>query len=101
MSIAHIRNFRLEIPVLNFRFQVNTGLIRVNLSWNGFHLDGSKAVRSMLGENKTITELDLSCNRLDMECLREIIKGLSKNTTLSCLKVRRGLERFIVRRHII
>jgi hypothetical protein len=68
-------------------FQTNSTLTCLDISWNGFHLDGCKAVRSMLAKNQSLQQLNLSCNRLDKECLNELIKGLCKNSTLQKLEV--------------
>lgn len=41
----------------------------------------------MLEENELLEELDISCNRLNKECLDVICDGLKKNKTLKVLKI--------------
>ena len=73
---------------LQFTFQKNRGLIKLDISWNGFHISGSTTIAKALEENKYLTELDLSCNRLSETCVYQLLKGLRDNTTLTRLKVR-------------
>ena len=68
--------------------QQNIGLRRVLLGWNGFHLDGCKVLMRALQHNVTLSELDLTANRVDMHALEYILKGLRKNEHLNVLKVR-------------
>ena len=68
--------------------QENLGLTHLNVAWNGFYLDGCKALSKALKTNKTLEILDLTCNRIDYECLQELIKGLVHTRTLTTLKVR-------------
>lgn len=66
---------------------MNTCLKKLNVSWNGFYLEGCKAISKALEINKTLQELDLSANRIDKECLDKLLTGLKKNKTLVVLKV--------------
>ena len=68
-------------------FQKNKGLVKLDISWNGFHISGSTSLSKALEENKYLAELDLSCNRLSETCIYQLLKGLKDNTTLTRLKV--------------
>jgi len=67
--------------------QKNTCLKKLNIAWNGFYLDGCTALARALEVNKTLTELDLTCNRVSKECLEKLMGGLKKNSTLEILRV--------------
>ena len=67
--------------------QNNSSLNALNVSWNGFYVDGCKELAYVLGKNKSLQFLDLSANRINKECLNYLIKGLHMNTTLQALKV--------------
>ena len=66
----------------------NTGLKILNMSWNGLYLDGSRALKRSLPVNKTLVELNISNNRLDEECLKDVMLGMRRNQGVVCLKVR-------------
>ena len=68
-------------------FQNNTGLLVLNLAWNGFHTPGGNALAKALGKNTTLEELDIASNRIDDELLGTLATGLKKNSTLKILKV--------------
>ena len=78
--------------VTGLSLQINSGLKTLNVSWNGFYLDGSKELSKALERNSTLQVLDLTANRINKECLNHIMKGLRHNTTLKVLKVRRSLS---------
>ena len=67
--------------------QDNSSLRILNLSWNGFYLEGCRALVRTLQFNSTLEVLDLSNNRINRECLGHLVKGLAKNTTLHTLIV--------------
>ena len=67
--------------------QENTSLRKVDLSWNGFHIDGSEAVGKALQHNTTLQELSLATNRIDLESLSNLISGLKHNNTIKKLDV--------------
>lgn len=57
-------------------------------------MDGCKALAKALEENKTLIELDLTCNRISKECLEKLMGGLKRNSTLEILRV--GIRLIIV-----
>lgn len=59
----------------------------LNLSWNGFYLDGCKELASAMEKNTTLEDINLSSNRINKQCLQELWKGLKKNETLQKLRV--------------
>ena len=59
----------------------------MNLAWNGFYLEGSKALAHVLEKNRTLQELDLTCNRINTACLDYLLKGLKQNRSLHILRV--------------
>ena len=69
-------------------FQRNVGLRRLNLSWNGFGQAGSLALGQALKENRTLIELDIASNRLTVEAVGGLMKGLQENDGLNILRVR-------------
>ena len=42
---------------------------------------------TVLAVNTTLQRLNLACNRVDIKCLRELVKGLKGNSTLQSLNV--------------
>jgi len=60
---------------------------KLDVSWNGFSYEGSLAVCELLKKNSTLTELNLSSNRIDWLSIRLIAKGLASNKSLEALKV--------------
>ena len=68
-------------------FQSNTELQSLNLSWNGFGMEGCHEMGKTLKTNKSLTELDLSSNRVCFDAFRLLLQGLVNNTTLQILKV--------------
>ena len=68
--------------------QKNRCLVSLNLAWNGFHEGGCRAMAKALTANTTLIDLDLTCNRIDVDCLAFLLKGLQNNGTLQVLRVR-------------
>jgi len=68
-------------------FQKNCSITDLNLSWNGFGLVGCKALSKALSENSTIAHLDISCNRIDLAALKELVCGLQLNKSVTSIKV--------------
>ncbi len=62
-------------------------IMNLDLSWNGFHYDGCRALAKALSHNYTLRRLDLTSNRIDKLCLNELLKGLQKNETLMSIQV--------------
>ena len=57
------------------------------MSWNGFADDGAKAVGEALAANNTLTELDISSNRISVVGAKWLAKGLEQNSTLQVFRV--------------
>ena len=68
-------------------FQSNTEIQSLNLSWNGFGMEGCHEMGKALTVNKSLTELDLSSNRVCFDAFRLLLQGLVQNTTVRILKV--------------
>jgi len=60
---------------------------KLDVSLNGFGYEGSLAVGELLKKNSTLTELDLSSNRIDWLAIQFIAKGLANNRSLEILRV--------------
>ena len=60
---------------------------KLSVAWNGFGNDGVKALGGVLAENTSLQELDISCNRINMDGLGHLLKGLSSNEGLKVLRV--------------
>ena len=58
----------------------------LNLAWNGFGEGGSLAMASAL-EECTLTELNLSCNRVNSKGFIKICQAVGENDDLRVLKV--------------
>jgi len=78
---------------LNNLIQKNSNLEVLNLSWNGFGMEGCHELGKALKVNAAITDLDLAANRVNYDCFKLILRGLKKNKTVRKLRVR--LLRFI------
>lgn len=76
--------FNHELSIL---FQKNVAIKKLNISWNGFAVEGAKGIGKALEENRTLKELDISNNRLEAKGVGELLKGLRENDTLNFLKV--------------
>ena len=63
------------------------GLRKLNLSWNGFGQAGCLALGQALKENRTLKELDIASNRLTVEAVGGLMKGLQENDGLNILRV--------------
>lgn len=73
------------VPVLDF--QKNVAMKKLNISWNGFAVQGAKGLGRALVENRTLLQLDVSNNRLEAKAVGELLKGLKQNDSLDSLKV--------------
>ena len=76
-------NFETSRPV----FQKNNGLLDLDISWNGFHSQGSTTLSKALEVNHCLVSLNLACNRLSEPCVAQLFNGLKHNTTLKNLRV--------------
>ena len=74
-----------EIPTINP--QENPVLKLLNVSWNGFDDDGATAMGVAIGANSSLTELDLTCNRIGPKGMLNLLKGFKTNDTLEILRV--------------
>jgi len=68
------------------------GLKFLNLRMNGFSMEGAQAMASALTVNRTLMELDLSANRIPLQGIVSISKGINTNEVLVSLKVRNSEE---------
>ena len=69
-------------------FQENIRLLKVDLSWNGFGVDGAKALGATLAENGVLERLNLAGNRMSDVAIMHIATGLGRNEGLLELNVR-------------
>ena len=53
----------------------------------GLGREGAEAMSKALRENRTLLELDISLNRINMEGANAIAKGIKENDTLKVFKV--------------
>lgn len=60
----------------------------LNLSWNGFGMEGCHEMGKSLLRNRTLTSLDLSANRVSFDAFRQLLRGVVHNKVLKVLKVR-------------
>ena len=60
---------------------------RLDISFNGFGREGSKALSLALKKNRTLQELDLSYNRMVDEDIEVLAQGLMENEALKTLAV--------------
>ena len=63
------------------------GLRKLNLAWNGFGQDGCLALGQAMKENRTLRELDIASNRLTVEAVAGLMKGIQENDGLTVLRV--------------
>lgn len=68
-------------------FQDNVGLKYLEISMNGFGLEGARALEGALKENKYLTDLNISYCRIPDEAAVHIAGGLQHNDTLENLNV--------------
>ena len=57
------------------------------LHWNGFGVEGAKAMGHALKHNQCLEELDLSHNRIPEEGAMYLASGIAVNDQLRALKV--------------
>ena len=69
-------------------FQENIRLLKVDLSWNGFGVDGAQALGGTLAENPVLERLNLAGNRMSDVAVMHIANGISRNEGLLELNVR-------------
>ena len=60
---------------------------KLNLAWNGFGQDGCLALGQAMKENRTLRELDIASNRLTVEAVAGLMKGIQENDGLTVLRV--------------
>lgn len=54
----------------------------------GLGQEGSEAMAKALKENRTLVELDISMNRINVEGAQALGRGVKENDTLKVLKVK-------------
>ena len=59
----------------------------LNVAYNGFGREGCRALGAALGQNSTLKELDIRNNRVYMDDVGALLKGLEANTTLGTIRV--------------
>ena len=74
--------------------QNNVALRSLNLAMNGFSTRGATAVGQALTKNVTLTDLDLTFNRIYDDAAVSLAKGLVANESLKYLYVSRILNSF-------
>ncbi|KAK3100783.1 hypothetical protein FSP39_025275, partial [Pinctada imbricata] len=62
----------------------------LDLSWNGLGFEGCVALSEVLADNVTLTELNVTCNRIHPPAMLEMVKGLASNKTLKVLDLSRN-----------
>ena len=67
--------------------QKNQTLMTLDISWNGFSLSGCKELGRALRKNTTLTDLNLSANRVTSDALLTLLDGLQYNQGLIKLTV--------------
>ena len=65
----------------------NYCITSLNLSWNGFGVEGAIALAELIRGNKYLRELDISHNRINWEGAIAIAKALKENDTLETLQI--------------
>jgi Ran GTPase-activating protein (RanGAP) involved in mRNA processing and transport len=73
-------------------FKTNTKIKEINLKYNGFSLEGTIPFAECLKLNKTLIKIDLSCNRMSLDCANTLSNALHQNSTLEYLNVLRMLS---------
>lgn len=58
-----------------------------NLAMAGLGQEGAEAMAKALKENRTLLELDISLNRINLEGAQALARGIKENDTLKVLKV--------------
>jgi Ran GTPase-activating protein (RanGAP) involved in mRNA processing and transport len=59
----------------------------LRLGYNGLNGDGVAAMAAALESNSVLTDLDLTCNRITDNVLSRLAQALSRNETLTHLRV--------------
>jgi len=59
----------------------------LDVSWNGFEIMGCHGLGHGLDKNKSLTELDITSNRVNILGIAKLLEGLKNNGTLQILKV--------------
>ena len=67
--------------------QLNQGLKKLDISWNGFSMRGCESLAKALEFNEYLIELNLECNRINKDALEKLLKGMKTNQSLEVLKV--------------
>ncbi|XP_053389633.1 leucine-rich repeat-containing protein 74A-like [Mercenaria mercenaria] len=67
--------------------KANKCLRSLNVAWNGFGKEGAKALGEALPENDSLTELDVTNNRINANGMALFMIGLRTNETLQSLKL--------------
>jgi hypothetical protein len=70
-------------------------LTSLDLSWNGFGMEGCHEMGKSLLRNRTLTYLDLSANRVSFDAFRQLLRGVTHNKILKVLKVCAGYILFL------
>ena len=87
LHCLHRYLFRCRGLNIDYSFQRNVGLRKLNLSWNGFGQDGCLALGQAMKENRTLKELDVASNRLTVTAVGGLMKGIQENDGLLILRV--------------
>ena len=94
-----IYDYGFSWTLISTFLQLNEGLRRLNISWNGLGKEGCIALAKSLPTNDTLVDLDITCNRIDLVGLPFLLHGLVRNTGLEHLNVSLFFvcfERFLV-----
>ena len=70
--------------------KTNTSLLNLDLSWNGVGTKGGEQLGEGLNVNKTLTVLDVSGCRLNLEGFISMLGKMKENSCLKSLMVRRS-----------
>lgn len=72
-----------------YLLQQNIMIKKLNISWNGFGVEGARELGKAIMENTTLEELDISNNRITTEGAVLFGKGLVSSESLVTLRVSR------------
>ena len=67
--------------------KANNSIQELNLSYNGFGLEGIIGISECIKYKTNFKSIDLSCTRLTYECAIHLANALKVNTTLNYLDV--------------
>lgn len=84
---GQLQHYIVENTFARIIFQENTGIKYLNLSMNGFQEEGARALETMLRENHTLLELDISFCRIPLGGSPSIAAGIQNNDTLEKINV--------------